>query len=123
MRTNFSEVVRVVHALESLSIRIEGLIHSNKSGRLDHEALMKRTAELKAYIKAANKYGTIEGTRLPASEIELMYYRKAIQDASSNFTLRADVSPKNLKWESGLNAVKNEIIYHLSRLQRDYPLA
>ncbi len=119
METDTAEEARVLDALTSLSKRIESLINGHRLGDMSVDALRKQTAELKTDIKAANKRGTIDGTKLPASELERMYYSKAIQDASSNFTLRADVSPDNPKWTAGLNNVKNEIEYHLQRLRKD----
>jgi|SRR5471030_715028 len=122
MTTDFSEVERVLHALELLSSRFEKLMKSQRSGVASLEALVNETTELKAHIKDGRKRSTIDGAKLPRSNIEQRYYSKAIQDASSNFTLRADVSPNNPKWSAGLFAVRSEVDYQLNRLKKDYPL-
>jgi hypothetical protein len=116
-----AETQRVASALKVLDDRIEQILFQGKqTGKLHGvtEAQLKvQTASLKQDIKNANKYGTINGAREPASETERMFYSKAIQDASSNFTLRPNISPSNPKWRSGLVAVQNEIRYHLHRLR------
>lgn len=125
MTPDEAEVQRVASALESLEARIEQLLskakHVGKRHNVTESALIEETARLKTDIKNANKYGTISGTKDPVSETERMFYSKAIQDASSNFTLRANISPTNPKWTSGLQAVQSEIRYHLHRLRKNTP--
>lgn len=114
-----AEARRVLSALQSFIDRIEQLV--SEAHRHDEVQLKADMAKLKSDIKTANKHGTIDGSRDPASEVERMFYSKAIQDASSNFNLRVDVSPSNPKWTLGLNAVRGEISYHLDRLRKAYP--
>lgn len=124
METDAGEVLRVADALTSLENRIANLLNAGRPGTFsaDEEVDLKiQTASLKQHIKQLNKYGTIDGSRLPHSDTERMFFSKAIQAASSSFMLRSDVSPRNPQWSSGLTTVRGEISYYLMTLKKHNP--
>lgn len=124
MDVDTNEVVRVDAALAELENRIATLLQDGN--RLEfsweqEEDVKKRTTELKNEIKRLNKNGTIDGGKTPRSDVERMFFSKGIQAASSSFLLRADVSPRNPKWSSGLTTVRGELSYFLATLRKRYP--
>ena len=120
-----AEACRVFDALQSYVNRIDQLITQVESKLrpqfIDVDLLKAETQALKNEIKEAKNYGTIDGGRQPRSLIEKMYFSSAIQKASAAFSLRADVSPLNPKWVSGLRVVEHELTYSIYRLKQQFP--
>lgn len=117
------EVERVDAALAELENRFATLLQDGNRLEFSWEQerdLKRRTAELKDEIKRLNKNGTIEGGKTTHSDVERMFFSKGIQAASSSFLLRADVSPRNPKWSSGLTTVRGELSYYLAKLRKHY---
>lgn len=125
MDADINEVVRIDAALAELENRFATLLHDGNQlefSWVQEEDLKKRTTELKNEIKRLNKNGTIDGRKMPRSDVERMFFSSCIQAASSCFLLRADVSPRNPKWSSGLTAVRAEFSYYLATLRKHYPM-
>lgn len=121
---NTNEVERVAAALSELENRIVTLLQDGNKLEFSweqEEDLKKRTTALKHEIKLLNKYGTIDGGKTTHSDVERIFFSKGIQAASSSFLLRADVSPRNPKWFSGLTTVRGELSYYLATLRKYYP--
>lgn len=122
---DIAEVERVFDALQVYVDRINALlcqVEGNPPPRFIDEDLLKAdTQALKDDIKEAKKRGTIDGRKLPKSELEYRYFGYAIGRASARFMLRANTRPTHPSWASGLRDVQEEFLIYVHRLEQQYP--
>jgi hypothetical protein len=117
MNDEVKEIQHVAEILKQWEKAIEALINSRSIENFDR--LKQNVALLKADIKSKNLENSKQRQNL--SEAQRIYFATAIQDASSHFTMKANLSPSNPDWTSGLQEVARAFSYQLWRLRKANP--
>jgi len=117
----FDEAHRVASILQGYIARFNSLISASPP-HLDEVGLKAQASDLKQDIRAEHK--RLSASKYaPQSTIEQVYLIPAIRQANGEFSKYPITSPTSAKWNLGLGAVRDEMVYRMGMLIQKYPEA